>query len=69
MLYVLCCVACYMLKLKPVLDTGKCEPDWKRFGHKCYLIRYETGTRLNFEDAQRYCKQWKDGNLVSIHNR
>lgn len=54
---------------KLLLDTGYCEPGWKLYNNKCYLIRYGTFNRLKFEDAQRYCKQWKDGNLVSIHKR
>ena len=33
------------------------------------MIKYETGNRLNFEDAQNYCQKLKDGSLVSIHNR
>ena len=56
-------------KYKPFLDTGYCEQGWKLYGSKCYLIRYGTGKRLNFKDAQSYCQQWKGGNLVSIHKR
>ncbi|XP_065683392.1 uncharacterized protein LOC100215503 isoform X1 [Hydra vulgaris] len=48
-------------------DIGFCEDEWSLYGSKCYLFKYGIGNRLNFQDAENFCKS-VNATLTSIHS-
>ena len=51
------------------VDTGHCNDGWVLYGSKCYLFEYKLKDRRNQDDAKKYCRQFGNGDLVSVHNK